>query len=152
MKSITENNTEIINDLIRINNDRVAVYRKAAMELGDEEIELKLLLENIAEQGLQFSDELRKWLGMRDREPVNATTLTGKIYRVWMDVKRGIGGTDRESILEDCEYEEDAALKAYESALQDEPGLADQQVDMIKNQRDSLRESHDYIKSIRNRQ
>jgi len=32
MKTITANETEVLNDLIKINNDRIAGYEKAARE------------------------------------------------------------------------------------------------------------------------
>jgi len=149
MKTITERNTEIITDLIKINNDRIAGYTKAAKEISETDNELKLLFEDMAGQSQQFAQELRKWIDSIDYEPLNSTTITGKIYRVWMDVKATFTGEDRKAILASCEYGEDAALNAYESALQSQKDLSMEQLNMIENQRNSLRESHDYIKSVR---
>jgi uncharacterized protein (TIGR02284 family) len=103
----------------------------------------------MAGQSQQFAQELRKWIDSIDYEPLNSTTITGKIYRVWMDVKATFTGEDRKAILASCEYGEDAALNAYESALQSQKDLSMEQLNMIENQRNSLRESHDYIKSVR---
>ena len=149
MKTITERNTEIITDLIKINNDRIAGYTKAAKEISETDNELKLLFEDMAGQSQQFAQELRKWIDATDYEPLNSTTISGKIYRVWMDVKATFTGEDRKAILASCEYGEDAALNAYESALRSQNDLSMEQINMISNQRDSLRESHDYIKSVR---
>jgi len=48
------------------------------------------------------------------------TTASGKIYRAWMDVKAVFTGHDRETILSNCEAGEDAAQRAYTSALEQE--------------------------------
>jgi len=149
MKTITERNTEIITDLIKINNDRIAGYTKAAKEISETDNELKLLFEDMAAQSQQFAQELRKWIDPIDYEPLNSTTISGRIYRVWMDVKATFTGEDRKAILASCEYGEDAALNAYESALRSQKDLSMEQLNMIENQRNSLRESHDYIKSVR---
>jgi|KBSMisStandDraft_5_1062788.scaffolds.fasta_scaffold01846_14 uncharacterized protein (TIGR02284 family) len=149
MKTITERNTEIITDLIKINNDRVAGYTKAAKEISETDDELKLLFEDMAAQSTQFASELRKWIDSTDYEPLNSTTISGGIYRVWMDVKATFTGDDRKAVLASCEYGEDAALRAYEQALGADKDLSEEQFNMIENQRNSLRESHDYIKKIR---
>jgi len=149
MKTITERNTETITDLIKINNDRVAGYTKAAKEISETDNELKLLFEAMAAQSTQFASELRKWIDSTDYEPLNSTTLSGGIYRVWMDVKATFTGEDRKAVLASCEYGEDAALRAYEEALRADKDLSEEQINMIENQRSSLRESHDYIKTIR---
>jgi uncharacterized protein (TIGR02284 family) len=66
-----------------------------------------------------------------------------------MDVKATFTGDDRKAVLASCEYGEDAALRAYEQALGADKDLSEEQFNMIENQRNSLRESHDYIKKIR---
>jgi len=152
MKTITERNVDTLKDLIKINNDRVAGYTKAAKEIAEKDEELKLLFEDMAGQSNQFSNELRQWIDDRDQEPLNATTISGKIYRVWMDMKAGFTGNDRKSLLASCEYGEDAALRSYDAALDSDHELTAEQLNMVENQRDSLQESHDYIKQLRDHQ
>ena len=43
--------------------------------------------------------------------------ISGKIYRTWMDVKAAFARKERLSVLEACEFGEDAAQRAYEAAL-----------------------------------
>ena len=152
MSTITEKSLDTIKDLIKINNDRVAGYTKAAKEIAEKDEDLKLLFEDMAAQSTQFSNELRDWIDDREQEPLNETTLSGKIYRVWMDLKAGFTGDDRKSLLASCEYGEDAALRSYDAALNDAQDLSAEQLNMVENQRDSLQESHDYIKSLRDHQ
>ena len=79
------------------------------------------------------------------------TTNSGKIYRVWMDVKAAFTGHDRKSILSSCEFGEDAAQKAYKMAL-DEDELPAHIHALIADQKETLRESHDQIRSLRDSQ
>ena len=79
------------------------------------------------------------------------TTTTGKIYRAWMDVKAVFTGSDRKTILNNCEFGEDAAQKAYKMALEAE-GLLPHVRDMIESQKSTLRASHDEIKALRDAQ
>jgi uncharacterized protein (TIGR02284 family) len=76
------------------------------------------------------------------------TTASGKIYRTWMDVKAVFTGKDRQHVLENCEYGEDAALKAYHTALRsdDFPEYLKQ---MVIQQHELLLQSHNRVKSLR---
>jgi uncharacterized protein (TIGR02284 family) len=78
------------------------------------------------------------------------TTTSGKIYRAWMDIKAIFTGHDRETVLNNCEYGEDAAQKAYKMALETE-GLSADLRSIISEQRADLRTSHDRIKALRDR-
>jgi len=46
----TENATSVLNDLIEINNDRVAGFEKAIADINYENIDLKELFQGYAEQ------------------------------------------------------------------------------------------------------
>jgi uncharacterized protein (TIGR02284 family) len=77
-----------------------------------------------------------------------STTNRGKIYRAWMDIKAAFTGKSSHSILESCEYGEDAAQKAYADAL-DSEDLPAYLVDILQKQRAILADSHDEIKALR---
>jgi uncharacterized protein (TIGR02284 family) len=148
MKS-TMHNTETLNDLIEINNDRVAGYNKAAEQTKDED--LRSLFSKYAAQSSEFVGELRRHVAEEGEEPEEGTTERGKIYRAWMSVKGTFSGNDRKSVLSSCEFGEDAAQKAYNSALEDEDLSSDVR-QLIEQQKATLREAHDKIKSLRDAQ
>ena len=77
------------------------------------------------------------------------TRTTGKFFRVWMDVKAALTGNDRGTILDSCEFGEDKALEAYETALEDRTALSAQQVMLIQSQQSKLRADHDKVKALR---
>jgi len=148
MKS-TMQNTEALNDLIEINNDRVAGYNKASVQTSDED--LRSLFAKFATQSSQFAGELRQRVMAEGDEPEEGTTIRGKIYRTWMGVKATFSGHNRKSVLESCEYGEDAAQRAYESALEEDE-LSNDVRQLLEQQKATLREAHDKVKKLRDAQ
>lgn len=145
MKTTTEKTMEVVNDLILINNDRKAGYEKAAKET--EEHDLQKIFHSMAAESQRYAEALGAYIG---QEPVNDTTLKGKIYRAWMDIKATFSGKDRKSVLAACEFGEDAAQNAYEQALKEDLPPETRQV--LIEQKASLRKSHDKIKNLRDMQ
>ncbi|HEX6845869.1 MAG TPA: PA2169 family four-helix-bundle protein [Chitinophagaceae bacterium] len=139
-------NSETLRDLIRINNDRVTGYSKAATQTDEQE--LQTLFSQLAQQSRQFASELRSLVRDTDKDVTDETTAAGKIYRTWMDVKATFGGDDRKGVLASCEFGEDAAQRAYKDAL-DEDDLTPDVRATIENQKAILLEAHDKIKMMR---
>jgi uncharacterized protein (TIGR02284 family) len=144
-----DNLIEVLNDLIRINNDRIAGYEKAAEEARNIDIDLRAIFTRMADESRQYAAELTQEVVKQGGEPATGTTSSGKIYRVWMDVKATFTGKDRQAILENCEFGEDAAQKAYDSALKSEAEMLSDVRQLITNQKSSLKTSHDVIKKYR---
>ena len=138
-------NTEVLNDLIEINNDRVAGYEKAAKESKDSD--LCTLFQDLANESKKLASELRSRVEPGEESPTGGT-VRGSIYRTWMDVKAKFGGDDRKSLLASCEFGEDAAQDAYKRALNTE-GISPEVRTVIENQKTVLRQSHDKIKRMR---
>src|SRR5215218_5349277 len=150
-----ENNkkvTGIINDLIQINHDRIVGYEKAIDELKDEDADLKTLFHRYTQDSRQFLNELTHEITRLGGEPSDGTTNSGKIYRVWMDLKAAIAGKDRKTILDNCEFGEDAAQKAYDLALNSDVELEPSLRDLIVRQKAVLKTSHDEVKRLRDLQ
>jgi uncharacterized protein (TIGR02284 family) len=140
----TEITSEVLNDLVQINNDRVEGYQKAIDELKDGEQDLKELFSKMISESLEYKSQLVS----AGADPQNDTTNRGKIYRVWMDVKAAFSGHDRQAVLENCEFGEDAAQKAYKTALEVD-GLPMDIQGLLTQQKQSLKASHDRIKYLR---
>ena len=141
-------NREILNDLIEINNDRVKGYEKAIEELNVEDSDLKTLFVEMVRQSHRHKAALVQEVQVLGGEAETGTTTSGKIYRAWMDVKAVFTGHDRETVLNNCEFGEDAAQKAYKMALVTE-GLSAHLNSLISEQKAELRTSHDQIKALR---
>ena len=106
-----------VNDLVLINNDRATCYENALAVTKDPA--LQTLFKKHLDQSLQNSGELKGLVLQFGGDPAAGTTLVGKFYRTWMDLKSKITGTDAASVLETCEHEEITAEKAYRDALDD---------------------------------
>ena len=139
----------ILNDLIRINHDRVVGYEKAVEELKDGDADLKTLFQRYITESRQFAQELTQEVSRLGANPADGTTNSGKIYRVWMDLKAAIAGKDRKTILDNCEFGEDAAQKAYDLALNADAELEPSLRDLIVRQKATLKVGHDEVKRLR---
>lgn len=149
---VNEKTTEVLNDLITINNDRIAGYNRAEKETADKDKDLQALFRQMAAESRSYVNDLSKYVASSGEEPSDKTMLTGKIYRAWMDVKATFSGKDRKAILASCEYGEDAAQKAYDSALSSDADLPTEVRQLIMDQKSSLKKSHDRIKTLRDTQ
>jgi uncharacterized protein (TIGR02284 family) len=141
-------NAEILNDLIQINNDRIAGYEKAIDELKSDDSDLKPVFLEMIKQSHKLKANLVQEVQVIGEEAESGTTTSGKIYRAWMDVKAIFTGQDRETVLNNCEFGEDAAQKSYQMALEEDTLNANLRA-LVSEQKFDLRGSHDEIKSLR---
>jgi len=144
-----ENSKQIstFNDLIEINNDRVEGYETAASET--KEADLQALFAGLKATSHSNLSELRSEVQRLGGNVEEGTRTTGKFFRVWMDVKAALTGNDRGTILDSCEFGEDKALEAYETALENRTDLTPEQVTLIQGQQSKLRADHDKVKALR---
>lgn len=143
-----ENLAGLLNDLVRINNDRVAGYHKATEELKAEDADLAALFERYILESLQYAAQLGAEVAAIGGTPVTGTTTSGKVYRVWMDLKATLTGKGRKAVLENCIHGEDAAQKAYDLGLNSDTSLNPTLRELIVNQKAALRKSHDEVKRL----
>ncbi len=147
-----ESLAETLNDLVKINNDRIEGYEKAENQSESEDVDLKATFKKMADQSRKYVAELTQAVGQLGEKPSTDTTVSGKVYRAWMAVKNTVTGHDRHSILSTCEYGEDAAQKAYNEALETDAEMSAETRQMIMDQKNSLKTSHDLIKKYRDTQ
>ncbi|WP_276503996.1 PA2169 family four-helix-bundle protein [Terrimonas pollutisoli] len=150
--NINEKTAEVLNDLVRINNDRIEGYTKAENETKAGDADLQSLFRQMAAESRSYVNDLSKYISATGNNITDDTTVRGKIYRAWMDVKATFSGKDRKAILASCEYGEDAAQKAYEAALSSDAELPTEVRQLIMDQKQSLKKSHDQIKALRDAQ
>lgn len=139
----------LLNDLIRINHDRVVGYEKAVDELKDEDADLKVLFQRYITESRQYGQELTAVVSTLGGDPADGTTNSGKVYRVWMDLKAVVTGHDRKTVLSNCEFGEDAAQKAYDTALNTDAELEPSLRELIVRQKAALKSGHDEVKRLR---
>jgi len=140
-----------LNDLIRINNDRMEGYEKAIKEAAGSP-DLVTTFSEYSNQSRRYSSELRRIVTSLGGEPSESTTISGKIYRIWMDMRSAISSSERSSALDLSEYGEDAAQKAYREALKDAAYMPADILATITLQKTELKQAHDTIKRLRDQQ
>jgi len=140
---------EVLNDLIQINNDRVVGYEKAMKEVEKIDLDLKITFRKMADQSVEYKNELIEQVAKAGGEIAEGTTNLGKIYRAWMDVKAVFSANDRKAALQSCEGGEDAAQRAYRDALASDAEMTADVRQIITSQQAGLKKSHDLIKKYR---
>lgn len=140
-----EKTTEIVQDLIKINNDRVEGFERVTKDLGDSDADLRSLFLQYASESRQFAVELGTLVAGEDQ---NDNSIAGALHRGWIAVKATFSGHDRKAILSECERGEDAIKLAYSNALKEE-GLSAEASTVIGRQHTSISAAHDKIKLLR---
>jgi len=147
MQNTTTATIEVLNDLVEINNDRIVGYERALKETKDTDADLRSLFTSMIDESRKIRVDLAGEIQALGGEFEAGTTTSGKLYRAWMDVKAVFTGSDRYTILANCEYGEDAAQRAYKEALEEDiPGYIRT---TLEAQQQMLRASHDKIKAMR---
>jgi|SRR6185436_16796886 len=139
---------DVLNKLIRIHNDRMEGYDRASKETNEND--LKILFAAHASTSKQFREELAKQVISNAEEPKTDTSVPGKVYHAWMDVRAALSSNDRKAVLKSCEYGEDVAVKAYEEVLSDNINdITSEQHQIVRRQYNTVKAQHDKIRTLR---
>lgn len=144
------NNQEIIdslNNLIQINNDRIQGYLTAAQETEDGD--LKSVFSEMMTASQECRRELVHEVSSLGGTPVEGTTVSGKLFRIWMDIKAAITSKDRKAILNSCEFGEDAAVNTYQKEMDGDALKGSELLGKVRDQYAKIKSGHDKIKQLR---
>lgn len=139
---------ETLNDLVKINNDRIEGFEKATKDLGEGHEDLKTLFTRLIGESHQNKMELGTEIQALGHDIDNTASTSGSLHRTWLEVKAAFTGHSTHSILEECEFGEDAIKKAYKDALEVEEVPAFIK-DILVRQQLALNAAHDQIKALR---
>lgn len=142
---------EVLNDLIMINNDRAAGYKQAIEEAKEMDSDLGETFLRLAAESMGHANVLKTTVERFGGVPAEGTKLTGKLYRVWVEIKSMLRSDSRGTVLSNAEAGEDSVTAAYEHAL-DEQDLPDEVRVLISAQKRSVDSAHDLIKKQRDEQ
>jgi uncharacterized protein (TIGR02284 family) len=143
-----EKSIEVLNTLIVINNDRIEGYETASKET--DEADLKTLFAQFKQTSEKCRAELIEEVNRLGGTPDEGTRITGKFFRVWMDVKAALTGKNRKVILESCEYGEGVAAETYSDVLSKElQNLSADQQTMLHEQYSLLKADGENVESLK---
>lgn len=144
-------NKEIVddlNDLVKINNDRIQGYEKAIEDTKDADLDDLFRHYIVQSQGFrsQLADHIVRIDGLAVSD-ATSTDISSKIHQAWIDIKSAVTGKDRNTVLSSVEFGENAAIDAYQSAIEKDHIPAYIKEDLQK-QVTEIKASYDKIKSL----
>jgi len=143
----TRETIEVLNDLVQINNDRIIGYEKAIRETKTEDTDLKILYASMVAESHRMKIALATEVQTLGAEIEQGPTTSGKIYRMWMEVKSVFTGHSRNSVLLNCEKNEESTQRAYRMALNhDLPAYIRE---LLNRQQETLKASMEEIRAVR---
>lgn len=139
---------DVLNSLITINNDRIEGYKTASEET--EENDLKYLFAEFISTSEKCKNELVEEINKLGGEVAEGTKVSGKFFRVWMDMKAALTCKDRIAILNSCKFGENEAKETYKNALEDNlVYLTTEYQNMISAQKKLLKADRKHLKALR---
>lgn len=142
-----EKTIDVLNSLITINNDRIEGYKTASEET--EELDLKSLFAEFILTSEKCKRELVEEVNKLGGEAAEGTKISGKFFRVWMDVKAALTSKDRKEILNSCKFGEEQAKQTYKTVLLDDlEYLNPEYQNMIIAQKKLLKADRKNIKAL----
>ncbi|MBC7571398.1 MAG: PA2169 family four-helix-bundle protein [Spirosoma sp.] len=140
---------EDLNDLVKINNDRIQGYEKAVEDTDDTQLDDLFRHYIIQSQGFrsQLADHIVRIDGLAVSD-ATTSDVSSKIHRAWIDIKSAVTGKDRDTVLSSVEFGENAAIDVYKDAIEKDHLPAYIKEDLMK-QMGQLEDALDKIKAIR---
>jgi len=142
----------ILDDLIRVNKDRIMSYEKASHEENHVEPQVRNLFYRWALDSRAFINELHAEVLQLGGAPVTKSTIMGKIYLFWLNLKPPNEEGDTPALLEVFTIEEEAVQQAYQKALEPGIGLPEEEDKarlMIERQLAVLTKAYETLKEVR---
>ena len=140
---------EMLNDLIRINHDRADGYEKIIQQLPGSDTDLKYLFKQFVFESEQFAGKLSSLVLENGGKLSSASTFSGKIYRMWVQVRLDMTEAERMTVLSCCEFEEEAIQRAYKQALEGPVKMPARVQNVVAGQKVALKSAFDEIKHYR---
>jgi len=143
--------TRVLNELLRLNNDRLSGYQIAASDTKDED--LKVIFSSMYNESVNFAETLAAYVREMGETPANEGTLAGTLHQAWLNFKAAIVGNDRNAILSSCEFGDQAAIEAYEAALEVDDIQATEEIKgVLLGQKAGIEQSLKVIQSLHHSQ
>jgi uncharacterized protein (TIGR02284 family) len=134
-----------LNDLIRINIDRITAYEKASHDDITPEPQLRELFYRLSTDSRAYVNTLHAEVLKLGGAPVTQSTITGKIYLHWLEGKNSFEGENTRSFLASSAHCELAVQKAYRQALDEQNHLPEHVVQLVENQLWALERAHEQL-------
>ncbi|MFI5195601.1 MAG: PA2169 family four-helix-bundle protein [Chitinophagales bacterium] len=136
----------VLNDLIKINNERIVCYQQAIDHAINLDIDFNHLFQEIIAECQRFNQQLINKINALDGNPKDNVSISGLIHRAWLDLKVTFTGNTRNAIINFCEYNEEVAQHAYKAALNVSAEMNNDIYTLIEQQQDTLKRTFASLK------
>ncbi len=144
MNDLQKETVSVLNHLIEICEDGCQGYRQAAEHIDHPG--LSRTFSKYSQQRAEYAAELRDQVRRMGGEPEDGGTVTGALHRGWTSLKTALAGDNLESVVTECEREEDRVLEEYKDAL--EKQLPTDARALVEKQYYGVKEGHDEMRSL----
>jgi len=141
--------TEVLSDLVKINNDRVILYQKALEQSANIDSYVQDVFANIIADGINFRQQLAEKIKQFHGEVKNNATLFGKIYATWIDLKVTFICHSQKTMIASYLYNEEVTLQVYRAALSMSTDMDNELYQLIEKQKNELKENYTTVKNYR---
>ena len=113
----TEKMSNKLNELLEKNYDAEKGYKKAAENV--ENTQLKNFFNEQAQKRYDFGHEIKSEIKNYGETPDKGGSTTGAMHRTWMDIETAFSSNNEETILEEVQKGEKAAIEEYNEVIKD---------------------------------
>ncbi len=138
----------ILNDLIRINIDRIDGYEKASYDETTHESKAREIFYRLAVDSRAFVNVLHAEVIRLGGQPVSKSTIAGKIYLHWLEGRNSFQGADTPARIAACAATELSVQKAYQQALNDLEHQPETIYQQVENQLWSVERAHQQLLNL----
>jgi uncharacterized protein (TIGR02284 family) len=138
---------DVLNDLLQIINDRIEGFKDVNREMIESHSSLKEEYDCMVENSTGMRVELTSLIEERGGDLNNTTTIPGVLHRAWIEVKNSLTFNKKESTLQNVIFGENAAISAYEKALES-GDLDGESSKVVQNQLQELKSSYNKFVSL----
>lgn len=142
---------QLLNDLIRINNDRFTGYETTAHDNPAIDADTRDAFYRLATESRSYVNDLHAQVIRLDGPPVSQETISGKIYLFWLHLRASLKGETLTGLLDTCILLEHAMQQVYEKALECEDELPENIRHLITSQLWALENANERINKICNK-
>ncbi len=141
-----EHVAEMLNDLVKINTDRVARYQKGLDMAANLDSDLICVFENIIADSYKYKNELTEKMNELGVNPYPVLGISGQLHRAWSDLSVALSTNTRKAIMASCQYNEDIAQHAYTAALSTDFTPFDDIRQLVELQQKAMKQTSERIK------
>jgi len=131
----------LLNKLLEVCRDGEHGYRAAASDVKNSE--LAGIFEQYSQQRAKFAKELGAEIERLGGTPADHGTVTGALFRGWLNLKSAVTGSSSGAVIAACETGEDSAAAAFEQAV--DSTIPGETRAIVTKQAKQIREAHSHM-------